>query len=170
MKPSALILTVAVLGALAALVVGDSSPSAGPPLTLREQVRAFALGQVGLGDAQLYWDDVLPGVNVGKADWCGAFALWCLHQAGLATDRHWAIGSGFLLTHPALPQTASPKVGDIAYFAHNEHHAVVVGVTPSTVSLVNGNGQAGLVSTSTIHPSQATAFFSIEPLLAQVAA
>lgn len=152
---------------------GPSLPPSLPPTGSdpRALVVAAALSQVGLGDAQIYWDNVLPGVNVGHADWCGAFALWCLHQAGLALDRHWVIGSGFLLTHPALPQTKTPQVGDIAYFAHNEHHGVIVSVDPTgAIGLVNGNGTGGLVSQSTVDPSEVTAFFSIAPLIAQVAA
>lgn len=136
-----------------------------PPLLAREAVARAALSQVGNGDPTRYWVDVLPAMNVGKADWCGAGALWCLHQAGLALDRHWKLGSGFLLTPPALPTTKQPEVGDIAYFDHNQHHAVVVGVAPDVVSLVNFNGAGGLVSESSIEPAQATAFFSIAPLI-----
>ena len=139
-----------------------------PLLPAREAVARAALGQVGNGDPKRYWDDVLPGVNVGKADWCGAGALWCLHQAGLALNKHWKLGSGFLLTPPSLPTTKQPEVGDIAYFDHNEHHAVVVGVAPGVVSIVNFNGASGLVSESTIELAQATAFFSIAPLISSV--
>jgi len=148
---------------------GKVTPSSAPtsqPVPAREAVARAALGQLGNGDPQRYWDDVLPGVNVGRADWCGAGALWCLHQAGLALDRRWAIGSGFLLTPPALPMTKQPEVGDIAYFDQNEHHAVVVAVAPCAVSLVSFNGANGLVSESSIEPSRVTAFFSIAPLIA----
>jgi hypothetical protein len=141
------------------------SPPPPPLLSAREAVARAALSQVGNGDPKRYWDDVLPGVNVGKADWCGAGALWSLHQAGLGLGRHWKIGSGFLLTPPALPTTKQPEVGDIAYFDHNQHHAVVVGVAPGVVSLVNFNGEGGLVSESSIEPAHATAFFSIAPLI-----
>jgi len=134
-------------------------------LPAREAVARAALSQVGNGDPKRYWDDVLPGVNVGNADWCGAGALWCLHQAGLALDKHWKLESGFLLTPPALPTTKQPEVGDIAYFKHNEHHAVVVGVAPGVVSLVSFNGVGGLVSESSVEPARATAFFSIAPLI-----
>src|SRR6478735_5147749 len=131
----------------------------------REAVARAALSQLGNGDPKRYWDDVVPGVNVGEADWCGAGALWSLHQARLALNRQWKLGSGFLLTPPALPTTKQPEIGDIAYFHHNQHHAVVVGVAPGRVALVNFNGAGGLVSQSTIEPAQAAAFFSIAPLI-----
>ena len=141
-------------------------PAQQPPLSrAREAVAQAALSQVGSGNAKRYWDDVLPGVDVGETDWCGAGALWSLHQAGLALDRQWKLGSGFLLTPPALPTTTQPALGDIAYFDHKQHHAVVVGVAPGLVELVNFNGTAGLVSRSSIQPAQATAFFSIAPLI-----
>jgi len=139
-----------------------------PRMPRREAVARAALSQLGNGDPKRYWDDVLPGVNVGEADWCGAGALWSLHQAGLALDRHWKLGSGFLLTPPALPTTKQPEIGDIAYFHHNQHHAVVVGVTPGSVALVNFNGADGLVSQSTVEPARVTAFFSIAPLISSV--
>ena len=144
-------------------------PAQQPPLSrAREAVAQAALSQVGSGNAKRYWDDVLPGVDVGEADWCGAGALWSLHQAGLALDRPWKLGSGFLLTPPALPTTTQPALGDIAYFDHKQHHAVVVGVAPGLVELVNFNGTAGLVSRSRIQPAQATAFVSIAPLISSV--
>jgi hypothetical protein len=132
-------------------------------------VRA-ALSQIGNGNPKRYWDDVLPGVDVGEADWCGAGALWCLHQAGLALDRQWKLGSGFLLTPPALPTTRQPEPGDIAYFDHNQHQAIVVDVLPGLVALVNFNGIGGLVSLSKIKPDQTTAYFSIGPLIASASA
>jgi hypothetical protein len=169
---TALLITGAATAAAALLTSVKSPPKttvAPTPLTprlpAREAVVRAALSQVGNGDPKLYWDDVLPGVNVGEADWCGAGALWSLHQAGLALDRYWKLERGFLLTPPALPTTKHPEVGDIAYFDHNQHHAVVVGVAPSGVMLVDFNGVGGLVSQSTIEPDQVTAYFSIRPLI-----
>jgi len=172
---NALLVAAAAVATAVAFTSGRSAPTTpgapppipppAPPLSKRGAVALAALSQLGNGDPKRYWDDVLPGVSVGKADWCGAGALWCLHQAGLALGRHWILGSGFLLTPPALPTTKRPQIGDIAYFVHNQHHAVVVGVTPGTVRLVNFNGIGGLVSESNIDPMQATAFFSIAPLI-----
>ena len=171
---TALLVTGAAAAVAAVLTSGKSSAptipgpaTRDPILPPREVVARAALSQVGNGDPKRYWDDVLPGVDVGNADWCGAGALWCLHQAGLALDRRWKIGSGFLLTPPALPTTKRPEIGDIAYFDHKQHHAVVVGVGPKVVSLVNFNGAGGLVSESTIDPAHVTAFFSIEPLVSR---
>jgi hypothetical protein len=175
LSPINALLVAAAAVAAAAVLTSVKPPSPAPPpgpppppSSAREVVARAALSQVGNGNPKRYWDDVAPGVNVGKADWCGAGALWSLHQAGLALDRHWKLGSGFLLRSPPLPTTRQPEVGDIAYFDHDEHHAVVVGVTPGVVSLVNFNGAGGLVSESSIEPAQATAFFSIAPLISSV--
>lgn len=138
------------------------------PTSPRLRVAQHALSQVGAGDASVYWADVLPGYPQASypKDWCGAFALWALHQAGLGENIFWVIGVGFLSEN--LPTTTTPQVGDIAYFNTNEHHAVVVGVNPDqgTVDLINGNGTGGLVSTSTTPVSHVAGFYSIEPLLA----
>ena len=137
------------------------------PVSPRQRVAAAALSQIGATDANVYWADVLPQVAPSgyPKDWCGAFALWCLHQAGLAKQYDWVIGIGFL---DNLHTTPTPQVGDIAYFDTNEHHAVVVGVdlAAGTVDLVNGNGTGGAVSPSTTSISHAAGYYIIEPLLA----
>src|SRR5258708_4785033 len=111
------------------------------PVSPRLRVAQHALSQVGKGDARVYWGDVLPGYPQASypKDWCGGFALWALHQAGLGKSIFWVIGMGFLSEN--LPTTNSPQVGDIAYFDTNEHEAVVVGVgyARGTVDLVNAN-------------------------------
>lgn len=136
------------------------------PVSPRLRVAQHAQSQVGRSNASVYWADVLPGYPPGSypKDWCGGFALWALHQAGLAKDLGWIIGMGFL---DHLPTTQNPQVGDIAYFDTNQHQAVVVGVDPQaqTVSLVNGNGTGGAVSTSVTPVSHVAAFYSIAPLL-----
>lgn len=134
------------------------------PTSPRARVVRAAESQIGQTDASPYWADVLPGTPPSgyPKDWCGAFALWCLHQAGLAKDLDWIVGRGFLFN---LPTTTSPQPGDIAYFDSNEHQAVVVGVSPAVVSLINGNGTAGAVSPSTADISHAAGYYSIAPLL-----
>jgi hypothetical protein len=119
-----------------------------------------------------YWASALPNTpGLEHLDWCGAFALWALHNAGLALDWTWQLGLGFLLTkNHHLPTTPNPQPGDIAYFDHNQHEAVVAQVDGDTITLINGNGTAGAVSQSQIQKSQATAFFSIAPLLSQAVA
>lgn len=138
------------------------------PVSPRARVARAASGQLGRSDANAYWADVLPGTPPSgyPKDWCGAFALWALHQAGLAKDRNWIIGEGFLA---GFPTTQSPEVGDVAYFTTNQHQAVVVGVdlAGGTVSLVNGNGTGGAVSPSVTPISHVAAFYSIAPLLAE---
>lgn len=134
------------------------------PVPPRERVARAARSQLGRTDPTPYWRDVLPFVSPGNypPDWCGAFALWAIHQGGLGKDVDWIIGRGISAD---LPTTQDPLPGDIAYFTNNQHHAVVVGVNGSTVSLVNGNGTGGAVSPSTIQKSQAAAYYSIEPLI-----
>lgn len=155
---------VAALGALGAA----GSVWALWPVSPRLRVAQAALSQVGKGDASVYWADVLPGYPPGSypKDWCGGFALWSLHQAGLGKNLFWVIGLGFLSGN--LPETGVPQVGDIAYFDTNEHEAVIVGVdyVRGTMDLVNGNGTGGVVSTSTTPISHAAGIYSIAPLLA----
>ena len=136
------------------------------PVPPRVRVVRAAQSQLGRSNAAPYWADVLPGVAPSgyPPDWCGAFALWTLHQAGLARDLNWVIGQGFL---DHLPTTQSPLPGDIAYFTNNQHQAVVTDVSyDGTIGLVNGNGTAGAVSPSETQFSHVAAFYSIEPLLA----
>lgn len=180
-RSRAWLLALPVLGGLLVLLTGKrrdsgagvvtrpdtTSPAA--PLVGRAAVVAAAVSQLGNDDPAPYWADVLPGKDAGEADWCGAFALWCLHQAGLALDWFWEIEQGFALSdkHQSLPTTKTPLPGDMAYFDHNQHMAVVEAVTPAAVSLINGNGTRGAVSRSTALRSDVTAFFSIAPLLAE---
>lgn len=135
------------------------------PVSPRLRVAAYAKSQLGFKDDTPYWADVLPGTPPSgyPPDWCGAFALWALHQAGLGRGINWVIGQGFL---QLLPTTQSPEVGDIAYFLTNQHHAVVTAVNPDgTVDLINGNGTGGAVSASTTPRSHVAGFYSIAPLL-----
>jgi hypothetical protein len=156
---------VGVVGALAATALWWPEPP-------RARVVTAATNMLGVTDASIFWKDVLPpGTPPSSypADWCGAFALWCLHQAGLGKDIYWQIGLSFLSKY--LPTTTNPMAGDIAYFNNNEHHAVVtdpdIGI-PGSVGLINGNGVGGAVTAST--SSNAAAYYSIQPLIDQLAA
>jgi hypothetical protein len=154
----------AAVGTLVALLRGDSSPKLSP----RQKVVQAARSQLGSNDKAKYWASSLPGQNPAGLDWCGVFALWSLHQAGLALDWTWELGLGFLMTaHHKLPIVSTPQPGDIAYFTKNQHEAVVLSVNTvnRTVELANGNGNGGVVSPSTIPWNSVTAFFSIDPLL-----
>ncbi len=155
---------VGVAGALTATALWWPSPP-------RARVVQAATDMLGVTDARAFWRDVLPPGTPESAypkDWCGAFALWCLHQAGLGLDIGWQVGMGFLSAN--LPTTQTPQAGDIAYFTNNEHHAVVtdpdVGI-PGSVGLINGNGMNGAVSAST--SGNAAAYYSIQPLIDQAA-
>jgi hypothetical protein len=134
------------------------------PVSPRLRIAQYAQSQLGRASAAPYWQDVLPGVPPSgwPPDWCGAFALWAIHQAGLLRARPWLIGTGFLYD---FPTTSNPQPGDIAYFDHNQHQAVVVAVLGNQISLVNGNGTRGAVSASTVDKSEVSAFYSIEPFL-----
>lgn len=174
------------LGVLAIMICDSSPPPSAPPppssplppqpATGRAGVVAAALSQVGASDPAKYWASAAPGVAVQRGiDWCGGFVLWALHQAGLALDRQWKFGLGFILVGPKpLAFTKDPKLGDVAYFDKNQHHAVISAVNGDAVELVNGNGTAGKVSTSVISKAahlsnQKNAFFSIQRLLNEVA-
>lgn len=101
-----------------------------------------------------YWADVLhQSVTAAHPpEWCGAFALWCLHQAGLALEQHWMFGPphyGFLYRLEVLLPGEAPKPGDIGYQdAPYQHHFIVERVEGSDVHTIEGN-QGGT------HPIQA---------------
>ena len=116
-----------------------------------------------------YWRDVLSAVDflTPPKDWCGGFALWALHRAGLGLDLKWTVGSGFLWK---LPTTTDPKPGDIAYFTHNQHQAIVRSIVGNQVNLINGNGSNGKITPSQVDKSAVTAFYNIEPLIQKAVA
>lgn len=116
-----------------------------------------------------YWADVLHQAATAPhpKEWCGAFALWCLHQAGIGLELRWVFGPphfGFLYN---LPTTKAPKPGDIAYLDKPwQHHAIVVETVGDVVHTIDGNqGAANPVSTHEAPLTHWTAFYSIESLL-----
>ncbi len=133
----------------------------------RSRFIAWARSQIGSRDSKSVWQSALePGTPESDypKDWCGGFLLAGLHAVGLAQHLFWKIGSGFLI--PNLAQTKTPVPGDIAYFDHNQHEALVTAIDDDgMVSLINGNGANGQVSTSTVPMSSVTAFFSLDRLL-----
>lgn len=57
-----------------------------------------------------------------KFQWCGVFALWCLHAAGVTTVP-WELGRGFVYR---LPRTSDPQPLDVFVGpGPNWHHGVV---------------------------------------------
>lgn len=135
----------------------------------RRDIVNTALAELGSRDAAKY--GAAPGV-----DWCGIFVLWVYHQNDVLPHVRWAYAEdinrdgrtdyGFLMVPPyALPQTRRPEPGDVAYFNRNQHHALVEAVRDNVVDLINGNGEGGKVTRSTVPISSVTAFFSIAPYL-----
>lgn len=147
---------------------------------IRHQIARTAIEEEGNADHARYWLDVLDPPQAHPKDgalrplsWCGAFALWCLHQAGVAHGIKWIPGQGFLFR---LKRTACPRVGDIAYKDQPfQHHGVVVevgpieGGKPAWVSTANGNSgptAGGRVVLRFQQPLSAwTCFYDVEPWL-----
>jgi Putative peptidoglycan binding domain/CHAP domain len=133
----------------------------------RDKIVEIAKTQLGAQDPDKYWAVVQPAlVNSDKA-WCGGFALWALHKAGVAKDIIWQIGKGFTAIN-GLPTTKNPKPGDIAYLDQPfQHHAIVESFDPitKTVKTIDGNQTGNTVKTKTLTAKDWTAFYSIEPFL-----
>ena len=118
-----------------------------------------------------YWESALGYEihhfeEIAKLAWCGGFALYCLHEAGLAKDVKWRIGAGFLLQAPhPLSRVAVPLPGDIGYLDKPfQHHFVVESVDGDLVHSVDGNQPDVRRKTRAIHTPTLT-FFSIAPFL-----
>lgn len=141
-----------------------------PPIgdRMRAKVIAAALAEPASSPrVSAYWKDVLTPTDylTPPKEWCGAFVLWALHQAGLALDVLWKVGIGFI-SPQKLPTTLNPKPGDIAYFTHYGHQAIVKSVNnDGTVTIINGNGTGGLITISSPKMSDVTAFYSIQPFI-----
>lgn len=154
----------AAIGAGLLLFKRDSAGGACTVDAYRKRVADYARAQIGKRELNKYFADAAPQFVGQKPEWCGIFALHCLHQAGLARDKQWKTGLGFLLTKPRpMPTTDNPQPGDIAYFENLQHQAVVLSVSGDTVELANGNGQGGVVALSHTPRSKPKAFYSIQP-------
>jgi hypothetical protein len=110
----------------------------------------------------------LTAAEVKAKDWCGAFYLWALKVAGVAPPTlYWDLmGRGIADAH--LKLTTTPAPADLAYFTHNQHHAVVESVDGDTIHLINGNGGGKGITRSAVNRKQVAAFYSIAPLLQHV--
>lgn len=106
--------------------------------------------------------------------WCGAFALWCLQVAGLGLDLRWEFAteqnghrSGFLWALRRLAPGELPQPGDIAYFEHWQHHALVRCMVGSDqVDTIDGNqGPVAPIKLKERSIREVTAFYSIQPLI-----
>ena len=179
----------AVIAAACTAIFTKTTPDA-----LRARVVKAALGEPDKAPrVPIYWLSALgyrPSAEALSRDWCGIFILWALHEAGLAQNVKWTVGEGFISSEH-LPITSDPKPGDIAYFTKNQHMALVrsVGKTNSRLSmvdgrnkfladsrqpiadsqiqLINGNGNFGYISQSTVDKNAVTAFYSIQPFIDQ---
>ena len=135
------------------------------PLPKREKVLQVALNELGTQDWRKYMKGVTIQQNATDFHWCGVFALWVLHQAGLARNVKWDLstGKGFLYR---LPMTKNPKPGDLAYFHNLQHHAIVERVDGNFLYTIDGNsGNPSKVRQNRRPISSAAAFYSIEPFL-----
>jgi len=152
-----------IAGAAAAIAAGayvltrDSSGGCSEA-DFRKRVVDAARSELGKKDLDKYFRDAAPQFVGQNPSWCGIFALWSLHQAGLAKDVQWKTGVGFLR---AANITTEPKPGDVAYYDQFQHQAIVAAVHGDTVDLINGNGQGGVVSLSSPLKSKARAYYSI---------
>jgi hypothetical protein len=109
---------------------------------MRDLVIQAAIAELENRNPSKYWDDVWKYGGPRPEHWCGAFALWCLHQAGLGLDIDWKFEPedrkyGFLYNLPIVEQAL---VGDILYVSKPyQHHAVIEGFDGKTVWTVDGN-------------------------------
>lgn len=128
--------------------------------TPREMIVRIANDYVGSGeDRAFYQSACLPDNYSGE--WCGIFALFVLHMAGVANDVCWEVGKGFLYR---LSRTTQPQPGDIAYKdAPWQHHAIVESYDPANKTFVgiDGNGTGGVV-TKGERSTAGYVFYSIE--------
>lgn len=133
----------------------------------RQKVIEAAIGEMPAPNVKKYWKDVLGPNHMGPYPpyWCGAFALWALHAAGIGLALRWIIGIGFLSNLRVLRANETPKVADIAYFSDLQHHALIERVDGSNLHLINGNAEGGSIKRNIKHRSKVTAVYSIESLL-----
>lgn len=138
-------------------------PAAFSEAEKRALVVSLAEQEEGKSDPAPYWRACGIDPKHASPYWCGGFALRCLKGAGLCT-WNWVPSDGFLWRlNP--PLKCPTDIGDVAYFAHAQHHAIVSAVGGGIVELINGNGEGGKVSRSTKRFDEVTAFYSIERLL-----
>jgi hypothetical protein len=143
----------------------------------RQGVVDAAIRHIGNPDTDAIWKEALapkdyqPGIT--KA-WCGATALTCLHEAGLAQNVFWIWGLGFLEVNH-LPKVKLPEPGDIAYYDKPyQHHAIVESVDGDTLHTIDGNqghgfdqltGKAGTTCRRVHRPISHGVYYSIAPWL-----
>ncbi len=120
-----------------------------------------------------YWANVLhqAAAAAHPPAWCGAFALWCLHQAGLGPELKWEFGPphyGFLWALERIGSGEAPKPGDVGYQDQPyRHHFLVQSVDGNDVHTIEGNqGEPKPIQAHVRHlHDPGVVYFSISRLL-----
>lgn len=129
----------------------------------RTAIVAAAAGQIGPGNVPEYWKSCGISPPYPPA-WCGAFALWALHKAGVATSVKWIISRGFCEVQ-GLKRTTSPLPGDIAYTDQPwQHHAIVESLQGGILTTIDGN-QPDVRRKVRPMPKSGMVFYSISKFL-----
>lgn len=129
---------------------------------LGKKLAEYALTQVGVGEPNgddkyiKYYNEITgSSFSVNSTPWCAIFVTYCARQVGIPTevipnfasctisrDQFWKPKNQY-----HLKSGYQPKVGDIIYFdwGNNssllDHVGIVVGVTSTTVTTVEGNSK-----------------------------
>ncbi len=108
-------------------------------------------GKVGVGDR-----DAMPS-------WCGIFAFWSLHKAGIPMKK-WTLGKMTIPPEAVMPPGTAPQPGFLAYRNLRSHYALVSSASGTKVTTVNGNtagadNLGGEIQEQTHDISNWTAFF-----------
>lgn len=135
----------------------------------RSAVVAAAVAEIGPGDTPRYWRScgIAPAPKPGTkgGEWCGAFALSCLHDAGLALGVMWLPGTGFIWPQ-RLPVTKNPEPGDVLYLDKPwQHHGLVESYDGHTLVSIEGNTPT--VQRRTRTDIRGITFYSIAKFLGQ---
>lgn len=135
-------------------------------MSKRDELLEWAHSQVGPGHRAEYWKSAAGEDPGPKLAWCGAFCLAGLHAVGIAQGVLWHFGKGFV--GPAgLKRTLTPSRGDIGYIDQPfQHHFLFDREADGWVYSVDGNQPD--VRERKRRKDTITAFYSIEPLLAEV--
>lgn len=147
-------------------------------MNIRQNIVSIARRELGGGhvkgspEVERYCESSLPAAYTAaqiryaakNSEWCGIFALYCLHEAGIALDVRWVVGGGFVLEQ-GLPRTSTPQPGDIAVRPSPFwHHAIVESLGSGQLITIDGN-QPGVVRRIRPAPTSNIQYHSIAPFL-----
>lgn len=121
-----------------------------PSIDMRINMCNAALDRVGTPFSSEYLSVAdTPWTGTHKPAWCGLFALFMAHRAGFLLNRRWHWETGFTSRPTQLRTTLIPQPGDIIYYLHSNHYAILVPDHQlNSYYAINGNGVAGCVSIS----------------------